>query len=117
MALSEQTPFEITHISPNDLHAQLQEGEDVTLLDVRMAWDHEAQHPAGSISLPLNELPYRLEELDPKKRYVLSCYHGYSSQDGVAFLMGRGFERVENLAGGFSGWALAGLPVEGKYAE
>src|SRR5688572_19507109 len=102
MGLTDETPIEITHISPSALHAQLQEGEEVVLLDVRMSWDHETQHPAGSLSLPLNELPYRMEELDPKKRYVLSCYHGYSSQDGVVFLMEHGFERVENLEGGFT---------------
>ncbi|MBA3530362.1 MAG: rhodanese-like domain-containing protein [Ardenticatenales bacterium] len=115
MASSDQTPIEITHISPQTLHEQLQAGDEAVLLDVRMPWDHEAQHPAGAISLPLNELPQRIAELDPTKRYVLSCYHGYSSQDGVAFLMQQGFERVENLEGGFSGWAVAGLPVAGKH--
>ncbi|MGH2544077.1 MAG: rhodanese-like domain-containing protein [Ardenticatenaceae bacterium] len=102
----------VPEVSPTELYVRMQEGEDLTLLDVRQPWDHAAQRPAGSVSLPLTELPYRLGELDPNKHYVLSCYHGYTSQDGAAYLIEQGFTNVESLQGGFSGWAAAGLPIE-----
>ncbi len=110
-------PFIIPETSCEELIEAMQAGEDVTLLDVRQAWDFQAQHPSGARSLPLNELPARLSELDRDKRYVLSCYHGYTSQDGVAWLIEQGFSNVQSLRGGFSGWAVAGLPIEGKYAS
>lgn len=110
-------PITVHEVEPTSLYEKLQAGDDVVFLDVRQSWDHAAQHPAGSLSLPLTELADRLEELDPNKHYVLSCYHGYSSQDGVAFLLNQGFENVESMRGGFSGWAQAGLPVEGQHAS
>jgi thiosulfate sulfurtransferase len=109
-------PLTVREVNPSEVYEQLQAGE-VILLDVRQSWDHESQHPAGSLSLPLNELADRLEELDPNQHYVLSCYHGFSSQDGVAFLMNQGFENVESMRGGFSGWAQSALPIEGRYAS
>lgn len=110
-------PVTIPEITSQQLIAAMEAGEPLVLLDVRQPWDHEAQHPRGSVPLPLNELPARLSELDKEQRYVLSCYHGFTSQQGVAFLMEQGFTNVASLEGGFSGWAAAGLPVEGKYAN
>lgn len=110
-----QEPLTVREVNPAEAYEQLQAGE-IILLDVRQSWDHESQHPAGSLSLPLNQLADRLDELDPNQHYVLSCYHGYSSQDGVAFLMNQGFEKVESMRGGFSGWAQSALPIEGRYA-
>lgn len=108
----EPEPITITHVRPQELHERMQAGESIILLDVRQPWDRSVHYPAGSQSLPLNDLPERMGELDPEAHYVLSCYHGYSSQQGVAFLMEQGFQHVENLEGGFSGWAAAGLPIE-----
>jgi rhodanese-related sulfurtransferase len=102
----------IVDVDASVVYRQMQAGEEVILLDVRMPWDHVLQHPLGALSLPLPDLPERLADLDPAKRYVLSCYHGHSSRTGVAFLQEQGFQRVENLAGGFSGWVEAGLPLE-----
>jgi rhodanese-related sulfurtransferase len=108
----EPEPIEVPEVNPVQVYGMMQAGEEITLLDVRQRWDHAAQHPAGSISLPLNELPYRLDELEPGKHYVLSCYHGYTSLDGAAFLIEKGFTQVESLRGGFAAWAAAGLPVK-----
>lgn len=109
-------PDPLPSTTAHQLYSRMQAGEPVVLLDVRMPWDHEGQHPAGAISMPINELAERVDELDPATPYAVSCYHGYSSQNVVAFLLSRGFEHVENVEGGFSGWAAAGLPIEGKYS-
>lgn len=111
-----ELPTEIPQIAPRALYERQQTGESIVLLDVRMPWDHAAQHPAGATSLPINELELRVGELDPAQHYVLSCYHGISSQDAVAFLLAQGFPKVESLEGGFSGWASAGLPIAGEHA-
>lgn len=114
-SVSYQRPTVIPQTTPEEVYAQMEAGQEVTLLDIRMPWDHEGQHPTGSISLPINELQLRLGELKPAQHYVLSCYHGFSSQDATAFLLAQGFDKVESMEGGFSGWAAAGLPIEGQY--
>lgn len=108
-------PQGVPQITPQAVMQQLESGESIAFLDIRMPWDHEAMHPKGAESLPINEIQGRLDELDKNKRYILSCYHGYSSQDATAFLLEQGFTDVKSMIGGFSGWAAAGLPVEGKY--
>jgi thiosulfate sulfurtransferase len=114
-SVSYQRPRVIPQTTPEEVYAQMEAGEDVTLLDIRMPWDYEGQHPTGSTSLPINELQLRLDVLNPAQHYVLSCYHGFSSQDATAFLLAQGFDKVESMEGGFSGWAAAGLPVEGRH--
>lgn len=110
-------PQTIPQIAPIEVARKLEAGEGVTFLDIRMPWDYEAMHPKGAASLPINEIQARLDELDKNKSYVLSCYHGYSSQDATAYLLENGFTDVKSMMGGFSGWSAAGLPVEGKYRE
>lgn len=109
-----EPPIQITERSAQEVHDGLQAGEEFVFLDVRQSTDHETMRPVGAISLPLTELPMRMEELDRGTRYVLSCYHGYTSLQGAAFLKQNGFEAVESMSGGFSGWAAAGLPIEGR---
>ena len=108
----EPEPIHVPEVSAAEVAAAMQGDEPPILLDVRQRWDSAHNRPAGSISLPLNELPARLDELDPSRRIVLSCYHGYSSLDGAAFLIERGFTDVASLRGGFAAWAAEGLPTE-----
>lgn len=110
-------PQGVPEITPQEVAQKLEAGESITFLDIRMPWDHQAMHPKGAESLPINEIQARMDELDKDKSYVLSCYHGYSSQDAVAFLLENGFADVKSMKGGFSGWSVAGLPIEGKYRE
>lgn len=112
-----ERPDVVPELTPAEVHQKMEAGEDLVLLDIRMPWDHTANHPAGSQSIPINELQLRIDELTPTQPYVLSCYHGFTSQDAVAFLLSQGFKDVKSLQGGFSAWAAAALPVAGDYAN
>ena len=112
-----ERPDVVPEIAPAEVYNKMEAGEDLILLDIRMSWDHSAQHPVGAQSMPINELQLRLDELTPAQPYVLSCYHGFTSQDAVAFLLSQGFKDVKSMQGGFSGWAAAALPVTGEYAN
>ena len=59
--------------------------------------------------MPLGQLEARLGELDAwrRKRIVIHCHHGGRSARACALLRDRGFERVENLAGGIDAWSLS----------
>ena len=84
-------PIQIDEVTPHMVQSALDAGEALLFVDVRQRWDYEMQRPARAISLPLNELPERYDELDRSQRIVLTCYHGYTSLQGAAFLMQQGF--------------------------
>ena len=76
-----------------------------TVLDVREDWEVRCCSLPGSVHIPLGELPTRLHELDQRRRIVVLCHHGMRSRAAQAFLVGRGFTDVLNLAGGIDAWA------------
>ncbi|MDE2410172.1 MAG: rhodanese-like domain-containing protein [Sphingomonadales bacterium] len=88
-------------------------GQDAAVVvDVREVDEFSAGHIPGSVNMPLST--FQASKLpDPgKKRLVLTCLGGKRS--GMALDKCRAVEALANthLAGGFSAWASAGLPVE-----
>lgn len=64
-----------------------------TILDVRTPLEFSGGNVAGSINLPLNEIPGRLEELKKMKApLVLCCASGARSGQAMQFLEQQGFE-------------------------
>jgi rhodanese-related sulfurtransferase len=55
-------------------------------------------------TIPMNDVPARLGELDPGAPIAVLCHHGARSQRVAQFLESRGFERVVNIAGGIDAW-------------
>ena len=86
------------------------------LLDVREPdeFDGELGHIAGSLLMPLRELPERVGELSSEKdrEIVAVCRAGVRSTTASAILAGLGFRHVINLKGGMLDWVDEGLPVE-----
>jgi rhodanese-related sulfurtransferase len=79
------------------------------LLDVREPWEFALAsiHLDGwqTLTMPMNEVPGRLGELDPAQPVVCICHHGVRSAQVVAFLERQGFDIVYNLAGGIDAWS------------
>lgn len=105
-------PIEIVEVTPDELAAEMEAGSRVRVIDVRMPWDYAGMHIPGAESIPLNSLPASLDRLGQEDNLVLVCYHGFSSQDGAAFLMDRGYAKVRSMRGGFTQWAAEGRPTE-----
>jgi rhodanese-related sulfurtransferase len=61
-----------------------------TIVDVRTPGEFMGGHVEGSINIPLNELPYRLEELKEKEGLVLCCASGARSAQATMFLREKG---------------------------
>ena len=95
------------NLTPAELAAWLADPArpDPLLLDVREPWEFQTCHIAGARHVPMNELPARLDELDPDAEVVAICHHGARSQQVAYFLARQGFARVHNLAGGVDAWA------------
>ena len=85
------------------------------LLDVREPWEFETCHIAGSLPMPMNTVPARIDELEEDMPIVCICHHGARSMQVAAFLERNGFENVTNLTGGIHAWALQVDPAMPKY--
>jgi len=63
------------------------------IIDVRTRSEFSGGHVAGSINIPLNELPQRLEEISELEGpFILCCASGMRSSQAEYFLAQRGFE-------------------------
>lgn len=95
------------HIRPAELKAWLQDParEKPVLLDVREPWEFEHCHIEGAMSMPMNSIPSRLQELLTDREIVVICHHGVRSFHVARFLEHNEFTRVINLSGGVDAWA------------
>lgn len=100
----------------DSLKQQLDAGEDMLLLDVRPAVDFtgEQGHIAAARSLPLEELPARLAELELyKQRSIrLVCRTDRRSTQAARLLTEAGFGDAQVIQGGMTAWRAKGWPVE-----
>ncbi|MGZ4789345.1 MAG: rhodanese-like domain-containing protein [Terriglobales bacterium] len=97
--------FEIT---PEELKQKLDDGTDLTVLDVREPWEYDAAHIDGSKLIPMDQIPARVnQELDPEDHIVVICHHGIRSANVTAWMQQQGFERVQSLRGGIDRWSRA----------
>jgi rhodanese-related sulfurtransferase len=94
----------VKEIPPQELKRRQDSGEPLRLIDVREPWEVAIASVPGAVNIPLNELPQRLQELDPQADIVVMCKVGGRSARAAAFLQTRGFLHVANLAGGIDAW-------------
>lgn len=76
------------------------------LLDVREFSEVQLCEIPGSIHMPMNTIPTRLDELDNLVPIVCICHHGMRSMQVAHFLKQHDFESVFNLTGGIHAWAM-----------
>lgn len=81
-----------------------QKGSSISLIDVREPDEYEAGHIPGARLFPMSQMHHWLEQLDPKKEYVLICRSGNRSYQVARYLRGLGFDKVYNFAGGMLSW-------------
>ncbi len=94
------------------LSAQLlSSGEPPQLIDVRTPRERDQKFIDGSLSIPLNHLSERMEELPRSRPLLLYCAGGYRSSIAASLLQQRGFDRVSEIAGGLAAWEAAKLSV------
>ena len=75
------------------------------LLDVREEWEFDRCKIAGSVLIPMGQIPSQLDELDPDRVIVVICHHGIRSRHIGIYLESEGFENIINLSGGVEAWA------------
>ena len=88
-----------------ELQKLLKNGSAPTILDVREKFELEISQIDGAIHIPMNQIPKRLEELNPDNEYVVMCRTGVRSSQICEFLSNQNFRSVANLSGGINEWA------------
>ena len=93
-----------------ELKARLGRGEDIAVLDVRPPKDYvgELGHIPGAINIPLDELPRRLAELEPRRERPLAviCRTNRMSGRAVTLLRAQGFKQALLVEDGMVGWSV-----------
>src|SRR5262245_57487458 len=99
-------------VSRDDLARRMREGA-VVVVDVRPRSEYRAGHIRGALSIPVEEIGKRLDQLPVRKDIVAYCRGPYCvmAYEAVAKLRAGG-RRARRLAEGFPEWRAAGLPIE-----
>ncbi|MDX2140811.1 MAG: rhodanese-like domain-containing protein [Chloroflexota bacterium] len=125
-------PKPIVQISPAQLKARLDAGEDLFILDVRNPDEFEICTLSGAVELPLPQLQHAAQQIAfagakaedtplgvvPKdKTVVVHCHHGTRSAYAIMMLREIGFDadRLLNLDGGIDAWAAEVEPTMARY--
>jgi adenylyltransferase/sulfurtransferase len=104
----------IPEITVEELKQRLDAKDDLFILDVREPHEYQICNLNGYL-IPLNDLPKRVNELDPSKDMVVHCRSGGRSAKAVEFLRQAGFTKAKNLTGGILAWADRIDPKVPKY--
>jgi molybdopterin/thiamine biosynthesis adenylyltransferase/rhodanese-related sulfurtransferase len=104
----------VPEITPRELKARLDRGEDLFLLDVREPHEYQICNLGGHL-IPLGDLPQRVSELDSSREIIAHCRSGKRSAEASDFLRQAGFRKVLNLKGGILAWSEEVDPSVPKY--
>lgn len=90
---------------------------EVCLVDVRTPEEYALGTIDGAVNIPLDDLRGRLGEIGRDSDVIVFCAVGLRGYLAQRILLGRGYRRVRNLAGGYKTYSLATQkvePVEGQ---
>jgi hydroxyacylglutathione hydrolase len=91
-------------ITAQNLAESLATAKAPLVLDVRTPSEVESGRIDGSLSVPLNQLEGRLDDVPRDRPIVVTCGSGYRSSIAVSLLEAHGFRRLSDLVGGMAAW-------------
>ena len=98
-------------IDPQQLAQKLEKDSKPVVLDVRQPEELVSEgRIAGSLHIPMNEIPARIGELPRDREIVAVCKRGQRSFNVAQWLRQQGIE-ASSLSGGLDAWRALGLPV------
>ena len=78
--------------------------EGLQLVDIRNPGEVALGVIDGATTIPVGQLPGRLDELDPAAPTVVYCAGGYRSSVAASLLREAGFSDVSDIVGGYGAW-------------
>ncbi len=114
LKLAEDARSTVREISLEQLQQRQKRGEPFLLIDVREDNEWDKGHLPGAKHLGRGVLERDVEKEipDTHAEMVLYCGGGYRSALAAESLQKMGYDNVWSLAGGFTGWKDAKLPIE-----
>lgn len=103
----------VPEVAPADLQSRLSGGEQIVVIDVREPEEFARGKIPGAYTIPRGVLEMQVDGRLPREStVVLYCGAGGRSALAAKSLADMGYEKVENLQGGWGAWMQSGLPVE-----
>ncbi|WP_456392334.1 rhodanese-like domain-containing protein [Persephonella sp.] len=101
-----------TNLDPKQAYQLLEKEKDqIILVDVRTPEEVKTDGKIpGSILIPLDELPNKIDRLEKDKKILVYCRSGMRSVSASRLLSSLGY-KVYNIQGGINTWKAEGLPV------
>jgi rhodanese-related sulfurtransferase len=90
-------------ISTTDLRGMLTD-KSKQFVDVRTPGEYKGRNISQFQNIPLDQLPAKLNKLDPSKETIVLCQSGMRSSRAAGILKKAGFTNVVNVRGGMSQW-------------
>jgi rhodanese-related sulfurtransferase len=97
----------LKRLSAVELQAMIDNGDEVTIIDVRTPEEYNEGHIPGSISVPLGTIE-ELESVSFKGKVVLYCTAGVRSYKASKMFAAKGLEDLMDLKGSFGGDLVTG---------
>ena len=94
------------HIDVHKLKSWIEEGKQITLLDIREPHEVDFCKLPNCTHIPMNKIPYHLDDLEPQETIVVYCHTGVRSMYVCQYLLDQGYQKVLNLLGGIHDWSL-----------
>jgi sulfur-carrier protein adenylyltransferase/sulfurtransferase len=103
----------VPEVAPADLQSRLSGGEQIVVIDVREPEEFARGKIPGAYTIPRGVLEMQVDgRLPLESTVVLYCGAGGRSALAAKSLADMGYQKVENLQGGWGAWVNSGLPVE-----
>ena len=103
----------VPEVAPAELQSRLSGGEQIVLIDVREPEEFARGKIPGAYTIPRGVLEMQVDgRLPLDSTVVLYCGGGARSALAAKSMAEMGYDKVENLQGGWHAWINSGLPVE-----
>lgn len=97
-------PPRVRSLSVEELHAMLQKGDPLHLVDVRTEGERAVAKIAVAKHLDAHEA--EIAALPKDSVLVFQCHHGVRSRNAAELFLRKGFRKVYNLEGGIDAWSI-----------
>jgi len=93
-------------ITVQELKDKMDENPNLQVLDVREPFEVQVGSIPGTIKIPMNAVPARMDELDKSTEIIVHCKSGMRSARICEFLAHNQFSNIINVKGGIKAWSI-----------
>jgi len=94
---------EIKTVTPQEVEKLINDGKNVSLIDVREDEEVEEGMIPEAKHIRLGTLPERLDEINKEEEHIMICRSGRRSERACEYMQEAGYE-VRNMVGGMMKW-------------